>query len=570
MLRNLYKFLIILLIANFFLLCDRGSKTVGMAGNEKVTLEEFKEILTKKYPRKSIADLSYEEKEKALSDYLEDRLRILRAKELGLHKDPKVVKAIEQRTKRMLASKYPEILITDDLVTPEMINAYKELQEFDINLVVVALGYNNSNIVKSERSRELTMALANQLYGRIREGDSTSAISAIYSDQTSIKNAKGKYPQYRPILFDPQADIVISKAKSGQLLKPFATAGGIYIVEIVEKTKKESEKKPKQDDNQIKWQIYNKFYRQVGDTLHNQYSKEFAEDLGTEIYDAGIDDFLEAIAAWSADSEKTDTSFTESQREIPLAKVGDLTITSGYFVDEFQGTFTSNYLRFNDHEKLKKILEDYIDRFLVWIMKAKENKIDKMPEIRKAINEFQDNQLIDIFNRTQIQKFVKPTQEEIDAFYEKNKEKYKTPKKIKVWEIVVDDEKLAKEIFEKAKSSKDKFEDLAKKYSQSESSKERGGALGYLALNATRPFMKEAFEAGENQIVGPIKDEEYYYILKTGDIMPEVQRSREQLEQAIRTGTRIEKEDSTRNQIFNELKSEYKFWINENLLKNMS
>jgi peptidyl-prolyl cis-trans isomerase C len=570
MLNNLYKFLITLFIASLFLVCDRGSQTVGMAGNEKVTLEEFKEILTKKYPRKSISDLSFEEKEKTLRDYLEDRLRILRAKELGLDKDPTVVKAIDQRTKRILASKYPEILITDELVTPEMISAYKELQDYEINLVVIALGYNGSKIIQSERSQELTMALADQLYDRIREGDSTAAISAIYSDQTSIKNAKGKYTNYRPILFDPEADIHISKARSGQLLKPFMTAGGIYIIEIVEKTKKNSEKKPTLDDNQIKWQIYNKFYRQVGDTLHNQYSKEFAEDLGTEIYDAGIDDFLTAIEAWSADSEKADTSFTESQREIPLAKVGDFTITSGYFVDEFQGTFTSNYLRFNDHEKLKKVLEDYVGRFLVWIMKAEEKRIDEMPEIEKAINEFRGTQLINIFNRTQIQKFAKPTMEEIDVYYEKNKENYKTPKKIKVWEIVVEDEKLAQEVFEKAKSSKENFEDLAKKYSQSKSSKERGGALGYVVLNANRPFIKEAFEAGENQIVGPIKGEEYYYILKTGDILPEVQRSREEMEQAVRTGARIEKEDSIRNQIFEELKSEYKFWINKNLLQTMS
>jgi peptidyl-prolyl cis-trans isomerase C len=541
-----------------------------MVGNEKVSLEKFKEILTKKYSRKSISDLSFEEKEKALTDYLEDRLRILRVKELGLDKDPKVIKAIEQRTRRILASKYPEILITDRLVTQEMINAYKDLQEFDINLVVIALGYDGSNIVKSERSRELTMALANQLYDRLHEGDSTSAISAIYSDQTSIKNAKGKYTQYQPILFDPEADIHITKARSGQLLKPFVTAGGIYIVEIIEKTKKESEKKPRLDDNQIKWQIYNKFYRQVGDTLYNQYSKEFSDNLGTEISDAGIDDFLIAMETWSADTEKADTSFTDRQREITLATVGDFTITSGYFIDEFQGTFTSNYLRFNNHEKLKKVLEDYVERFLVWIKKAEENRIDEMPDIEKEINEFQDNQLIAIFNRTQIQNFAKPTLEEIDAYYEKNKENYKTPKKIKIWEIVVDDEKLAQEIFEKAISRKEKFEDLAKKYSQSKSSQERGGALGYLGLNVTRPFIQEAFDAGENQIVGPIKGEEYYYIIKTGDILPEVIRSREQMEQAIRTDARVEKEDSVRSQIFKEIKSKYKYWINEKLLKTMS
>jgi parvulin-like peptidyl-prolyl isomerase len=570
MLKNLYKLFIFLIISVTLLACDKDSQTVARVGNETVSLEEFKEILSKKNPRKPISEISLEEKEKILTGYLEDRLRILNAKELGLDKDPKIVEAVNMRRKRILASKYPEILITDKLVTPEMIRAYKNLQEYNINLMVVALGYKGSNIFKSERSRDLTLALATQLYDRIREGDSTSAISAIYSDQASIKNSKGNYPKYQPLTFDPEADIHISKAGSGQLMKPFTTTGGIYIIEIIEKSKKEEEKKPVPDENQIKWQIYNKFYRQAGDTLYNQYSREFCDHFNTEISDEGIDKFLEAIESWSADSKKNDISFTDSQREIILATVGDITITSGYFIDEFQGTFTSNYLRFNDHDNLKKVLEDYVERFLVWIKKAEENRIDQLPEVKKSINDIMDTQLIEIFNRTQIQEFAKPTPEEIDKYYEINKENYKTPQKIQIWEIVVDDEKLAQEIYEQAKSSKTRFEDLAKKYSMSQSSKERGGALGYLTMNATRPFIKEAFDAGANQIISPIKGEDHYYIIKTGDILPEVIRSREQVEQAVRTGARVAKEDSIRSRIFEELKSKYKFWINEKLLKSMT
>ena len=259
MLKNLYKLFMFIIITATLLACDKGSQTVGRAGNETVSLKEFKEILSKKNPRKPISEISLEEKEKALTGYLENRLRILNAKELGLDKDPKIVEAVNQRTRRILASKYPEILITNKLVTPEMIRAYKDLQAYDINLRVVALGYHGANIIQSERSRDLTMALATQLYDRIREGDSTSAISAIYSDQASIKNSKGKYPKYSPLTFDPEANIHISKAGSRQLLKPFTTAGGLYIIEIIKKNKKEVEEKSLPDDSQIKWQIYNKF-----------------------------------------------------------------------------------------------------------------------------------------------------------------------------------------------------------------------------------------------------------------------------------------------------------------------
>jgi parvulin-like peptidyl-prolyl isomerase len=372
------------------------------------------------------------------------------------------------------------------------------------------------------------------------------------------------------LTIDPEVDIHISRAGSGQLLKPFKTEGGIYIIKIFEKIKKEEDKSSAMDDNRLKWQIYNKFYRQLGDSLYKEYTREFSENYGTEISDKGIDEFIAAIEVWAQNSVKEDTTFTETQRGIVLARIGDQEITAGHFIDEFQGTFINNYVRFNDHNRLKKVLKDYVDRFLVWIKKAEADGIDKLPEVQEALTEFRDNQLTDVFDRTQILPLSKTTPEEIDAYYERNKDKYRIPKKIKIWEIMVQDEKLAEEILQEARSSNASFEDLAKKYSVSSTGKERGGALGYLDINSNRPFIDEAFEAGENQIIGPIGDNKNYYIIKTGDMLPEQVRTKEQIEPTLRMQAQNAKADSIREEIFDELKSKYEYQINKNTLKSIN
>jgi parvulin-like peptidyl-prolyl isomerase len=371
-------------------------------------------------------------------------------------------------------------------------------------------------------------------------------------------------------MFDPEADIYISKASAPQLMKPFATDGGVYIIELKEKTKKDEAKASDANDTQIKWQIYNKFYGQLGDSLHNKYSKEFAEYYNSEISDEGIARFIAEIQNWSDEMPTNDSSFPEDKRDIYLAKIGDQKITSGSFIDEFQGQFYRNFRRVDTEQKLKKVLTDYVEKYIAWIKKAEEAGIDEEPEIKQAITEFRESQLLDKFNRSQIQDLATVTKEEMDSYYEKNKEMYTIPEKLKIWEIVVRDEDLAKEIYQKATQPGSDFEALAREYSISESTKKRGGTVGYLTRDASRPFVEQAYAAGADQIIGPIKDNDLFYIIKTGDLLPSKVRSRQELEPSLRTAASREKADSIQTKILEDLKAENKFWINENLLKNMN
>jgi len=517
-----------------------------------------------------MSQISLEDRKKVLMDYLENKAKAMKARELKYHKDSELQEQVSRREERILAAKYPEILITDKFVTPEMVQAYAYIQSRKPRIIAVALGFEGSELIQASRSKEKAKNIADSIYQRVKEGADIAEESFKYTDNPNLKKLKGLYNPYSPGALDPEVDIEVSRAKTYELLEPIETDRGIFVIQVLESTDTTEVTLSEQDRARTKVQIYNKFYRPKGDTIYKALSEKFSQELGGEIYDDGIDQFLRAVEEWAATGKPSDKTFTEEQRAIILGRIGDITITTGYFIDEFQGTFRTSYTRFNNHEALKNILQDYIQRYLAWILKAREAGIDELPEVKKIVNEFMDGKLVEIFEKEEIRGKAVPTAEQIQAFYEKNKENYIDPQKIKVWEIALKDEKTAQTILKKAKMPGVNFESLARQYTEKVQLKERGGSLGYQSVKSPRKVIKAAFDAGENQIIGPVQEHRYFYVLKTGDILPERRKELQEVETLVKSGAQRENEQKLREDWTQNLKNEYDIWINETELQQMS
>ncbi|UII56880.1 peptidylprolyl isomerase [Cytobacillus spongiae] len=106
-------------------------------------------------------------------------------------------------------------------------------------------------------------------------------------------------------------------------------------------------------------------------------------------------------------------------------------------------------------------------------------------------------------------KDIEATEDELKEYYDNFKPQ------IKARHILVEDEETAKEI--KAKLDKgDKFEDLAKEFSQDPGSAANGGDLGWFGAGQMVPEFEEAAYALEvNGISDPVKSEHGYHIIQT-------------------------------------------------------
>jgi peptidyl-prolyl cis-trans isomerase C len=133
---------------------------------------------------------------------------------------------------------------------------------------------------------------------------------------------------------------------------------------------------------------------------------------------------------------------------------------------------------------------------------------------------------------------AEPTDEEIQKYYEQNKEaQYTTPEQVCVRHILFNkDQKQKAEDVKKQLEDGGDFAKLAKQYSQDPGSAENGGDLGCFGKGETVPSFEEAaFGARVGEILGPVKTEFGYHILEVTEKKPKQTRPLSEVEPQIRS-----------------------------------
>ena len=108
---------------------------------------------------------------------------------------------------------------------------------------------------------------------------------------------------------------------------------------------------------------------------------------------------------------------------------------------------------------------------------------------------------------------AKVTDEEIAAYYAKNKAQYSQPESRDVRHILVKTKKQADDLYTQLQNGAD-FAALAKKFSEDTGSKANGGKLTISKGQTVAPFDQTAFLLKKNDISKPVKTEFGYHIIQ--------------------------------------------------------
>jgi peptidyl-prolyl cis-trans isomerase D len=129
---------------------------------------------------------------------------------------------------------------------------------------------------------------------------------------------------------------------------------------------------------------------------------------------------------------------------------------------------------------------------------------------------------------------IQVTPEDVRAYYDQHQDQYRVPEEVKVSHILIKtpspgadgkvDEKGLEEARKKAEDvlkqlkSGAKFEDLAKKYSEDPGSGKQGGDLGWIGRGRTVPeFEKSAFSLTKGQLSDLVKSSYGFHIIRSED-----------------------------------------------------
>ena len=139
-----------------------------------------------------------------------------------------------------------------------------------------------------------------------------------------------------------------------------------------------------------------------------------------------------------------------------------------------------------------------------------------------------------VIDSNKVDASVQVTQDDLRAYYDKQRDQYRTPEQVKVSHILIKtplpgpdgkvDEKgtaeaqrRAEDLLKQLKGGA-KLEDLAKKYSDDPGSAKQGGSLGWIGKGQTVPeFEKTAFSLPKGQISDLVKSSYGFHIIRVDD-----------------------------------------------------
>ena len=154
-------------------------------------------------------------------------------------------------------------------------------------------------------------------------------------------------------------------------------------------------------------------------------------------------------------------------------------------------------------------------------------------------------------------KDITVSEDEAKEYYKANENQFMAGETVHAKHILVDDEDKCQEILEKIISEETTFEDAAKEFSTCPS-KEKGGDLGAFGRGQmVKEFEDAAFAAEVGHVVGPVKTQFGYHLIKVEKKNEAIVASLEEVKETIRRTLLQQKQNEAYNTKVEEMKKKY-------------
>lgn len=144
---------------------------------------------------------------------------------------------------------------------------------------------------------------------------------------------------------------------------------------------------------------------------------------------------------------------------------------------------------------------------------AKEEKLNESDEYKTSIKNAERDILSQLAMREVLEK-VEVSDEDAEKYYNENQDKFKKSETVNAKHILMDEEDALQNVKGDIEAGNISFEDAAKKHSSCPSG-QKGGDLGEFGRGQmVKEFEEAAFAAEIGKIVGPVKTQFGYHLIK--------------------------------------------------------
>ncbi|MEA3454517.1 MAG: peptidyl-prolyl cis-trans isomerase [Candidatus Caldatribacteriota bacterium] len=262
----------------------------------------------------------------------------------------------------------------------------------------------------------------------------------------------------------------------------------------------------------------------------------------------------------TADTNPEDIE-TNLPPETILASFGGQTITLGEFNQLWEQVPEEYKLQLDK----SMVLDQMISEALL-IQEAKTKKLEEDEKVAEQIKKMTEQILVQALIQKDILDKVQVNDEEVEKYYETNKDNFTEKEQAHLFNILVKTEEEAQDILKQLNAGED-FSEIAKTKSTGPSATQ-GGDMGFISKGAIIPEIDKAVFALEiGELTDIIKSDYGFHILKVTEKKPESTKSLEEAKEDIIQTLLPEKQKKAFENFLEELKGKTEIEINEDALK---
>lgn len=264
----------------------------------------------------------------------------------------------------------------------------------------------------------------------------------------------------------------------------------------------------------------------------------------------------------------------------PVARVGDATISADDLsrrlahMPDFQRAALGD-----TPDKLKRrVLETQLIPDLLYAAEAQRLKLDQRPMVREREREIL-RQAMDRELRAESSRDTPVTAQDIKAYFDANQARFETPRRIRIWRILTDDEALAKKIIEDSRGvdGLKRWSQYARENSLDKATQLRDGDLGFVhpdgktdtpTLRVDPVLFVSADHLADGELAKEAtKEGSHWAVIWRRGSAAAISRSLVQEEGSIRQVLERERSEKARQDLLAGLRSKYVTASNEALLE---
>ncbi len=364
-------------------------------------------------------------------------------------------------------------------------------------------------IIKKELKQKLMMEIHpynyDQLDVQVGPVDVNEVLLKIIAEKAmAVEGRKQGYLQ------DEEISIVIDRFKDRKLAN---MAWSRYLQGkegALEVTKEEIDKQvkanPKLNQAQAKLQLQRQKAKRLFEQYYNQLCEKFhlkndSDNFpkAAQIHDRLLNKPKAPRKQWWILTTQIKEELTPEERDIVLATYdgGKVTVKDWlYALTEIAPPSRPKDL--NTEKGVENLLNRYL-RLPILVAEAQSLGFDKDKDFLQELREREDMSLLGKVMSEKVKDVNEPTEAQIVAYFEKNKEKFGTPRTLKIDQIWCADLETANKVKADLESGKD-FDAAKTEYSLQKQSKPLNTYPGTEGI-----FFQDLWKGDPNQIVGPIK-----------------------------------------------------------------